>query len=74
MNDKVSDISYNLNQDQVTISGSQAALDAVNEVVATVNVSNITKDTSLSVNLAADNVSVEPSVVTVQLTATKNSR
>lgn len=74
MNDKVSDISYNLNQDQVTISGSQAALDAVNEVVATVNVSNITKDTSLNVNLAADNVSVEPSVVTVQLTATKNSR
>lgn len=71
MNDKVSDISYNLNQDQVTISGSQAALDAVNEVVATVNVSNITKDTSLSVNLAADNVSVEPSVVTVQLTAAK---
>ncbi|UOC10576.1 CdaR family protein [Streptococcus equinus] len=71
MNDKVSDISYNLNQDQVTISGSQAALDAVNEVVATVNVSNITKDTSLSVNLAADNVSVEPSVVTVQLTATR---
>lgn len=71
MNDKISDISYNLNQDQVTISGSQAALDAVNEVVATVNVSNITKDTSLSVNLAADNVSVEPSVVTVQLTATK---
>ncbi|TFH45384.1 YbbR-like domain-containing protein [Streptococcus equinus] len=71
MNDKVSDISYNLNQDQVTISGSQAALDAVNEVVATVNVSNITKDTSLSVNLAADNVSIEPSVVTVQLTATK---
>lgn len=71
MNDKVSDISYNLNQDQVTISGSQAALDAVNEVVATVNVSNITKDTSLSVNLAADNVAVEPSVVTVQLTVTK---
>lgn len=71
MNDKLSDISYNLNQDQVTISGSQAALDAVNEVVAAVNVSNITKDTSLSVNLAADNVSVEPSVVTVQLTATK---
>ncbi|WP_423217422.1 CdaR family protein [Streptococcus equinus] len=71
MNDRLSDISYNLNQDQVTISGSQAALDAVNEVVATVNVSNITKDTSLSVNLAADNVSVEPSVVTVQLTATK---
>lgn len=71
MNDKVSDISYNLNQDKVTISGSQEALDAVNEVVATVNVSNITKDTSLNVNLAADNVSVEPSVVTVQLTATK---
>ncbi|SDO50308.1 YbbR domain-containing protein [Streptococcus equinus] len=71
MNDKLSKISYNLSQDQVTISGSQDALNAVNEVVANVDVSNVTKDTNLSVNLTADNVAVEPSVVTVQLTVTK---
>lgn len=71
MNDKLSNISYSLSQDQVTIAGSQYALNAVNEVVANVDVSNVTKDTNLSVNLTADNVAVEPSVVTVQLTVTK---
>lgn len=71
MNDKLSNISYSLSQDQVTIAGSQDALNAVNEVVANVDVSNVTKDTNLSVNLTADNVVVEPSVVTVQLTVTK---
>ncbi len=60
MSDKISDISYKLSQSQVTISGSQDALDAVDEVVA-----NVTKDTSVSVNLSANNV-------TVQLTVTKN--
>ena len=67
MSDKISDISYKLSQSQVTISGSQDALDAVDEVVA-----NVTKDTSVSVNLSANNVTVDPSVVTVQLTVTKN--
>ncbi|MDU2621588.1 MAG: CdaR family protein [Streptococcus lutetiensis] len=71
MNDKLSNISYSLSQNQVTITGSQDALNAVNEVVANVDVSNMTKDTNLSVNLTADNVAVEPSIVTVQLTVTK---
>ena len=71
MNDKLSNISYSLSQDKVTIAGSQDALNAVNEVVANVDVSNVTKDTNLSVNLTADNVAVEPAVVTVQLTVTK---
>ena len=55
----------------MTISGSQEALNAVNEVVATVDISNITKDTNVSVNLSADDVTVIPSVVTIQLTVTK---
>ena len=67
MSDKISDISYKLSQSQVTISGSQDTLDTVDEVVA-----NVTKDTSVSVNLSANNVTVDPSVVTVQLTVTKN--
>lgn len=71
MSDKISDISYKLSQSQVTISGSQDALDAVDEVVANVDIANVTKDTSVSVNLSANNVTVDPSVVTVQLTVTK---
>jgi YbbR domain-containing protein len=71
MSDKISDISYKLSQSQVTISGSQDALDAVDEVVANVDIANVTKDTSVIVNLSANNVTVDPSVVTVQLTVTK---
>lgn len=71
MSDKISDISYKLSQSQVTISGSQDALDAVDEVVVNVDIANVTKDTSVSVNLSANNVTVDPSVVTVQLTVTK---
>lgn len=71
MSDQVADISYKPSQSQVTISGSQEDLDAVDEVVANVDISTITKDTSVSVNLSANNVTVDPSVVTVQLTVTK---
>ena len=71
MNSSLSDIAYKPSQTQVTISGSQEALNAVNEVVATVDISNITKDTNVSVNLSADDVTVIPSVVTIQLTVTK---
>ena len=71
MADNISDISYKLSQNQVTISGSQDDLDAVDEVVANVDISNITKDTSVSVNLSANHVTVAPSVVTAQLTVTK---
>ena len=71
MNSSLSDIAYKPSQTQVTISGSREALNAVNEVVATVDISNITKDTNVSVNLSADDVTVIPSVVTIQLTVTK---
>lgn len=71
MDDQVSDISYKLSQSQVVISGSQEALDAVNEVIANVDVSNITKDTTFNVNLSANGVTIDPSVVSVQLTVTK---
>ena len=71
MSDKISDVSYKLSQSQVTISGSQDALDAVDEVVANVDIANVTKDRSVRVNLSANNVTVDPSAVTVQLTVTK---
>ena len=44
---------------------------AVNEVVAEVDITNVTKNTSKTVSLSADNVTIEPNVVTVQLTVKK---
>lgn len=68
----VSSIKATPSQETVTISGSQEALDAIEEVTAQVDISNITKDTSQVVKLSADNVTVDPSKVSVQLTVTKN--
>ena len=72
MSDSLSGINYKLSQSHVTISGSQEALDAVDEVVAQVDISDVTKNATKSINLSADNVTVDPSVVTVELEVTKN--
>ncbi|EHJ56100.1 hypothetical protein HMPREF9318_00619 [Streptococcus urinalis FB127-CNA-2] len=72
MSDKVSDLEYKMSQDSVVISGTQSAVNAINEVVAHVDISDITKNTSKTVNLKADKVSVDPSSVTVQIKTKKN--
>ncbi|AND79554.1 YbbR-like domain-containing protein [Streptococcus pantholopis] len=64
-------VDYKLSQDTVTISGTQEALDAVDQVVAEIDISDVTKDTSKTLNLSADNVTVDPSAVTVELTTKK---
>lgn len=71
MNDKLSKIDYKLSQDMVTISGTKEALEAVSAVTATVDISDVMKNTVKTVNLSAENVTVDPSVVQVQLTTTK---
>lgn len=71
MSDKISNISYKLSQENVTISGSQAALDAIDAINTEVDISNITKNTVKTLNLSANNVSLTPSIVTVKLTVTK---
>lgn len=71
MNDKLSKIDYKLSQDMVTISGTKEALEAVSAVTATVDISDVMKNTVQTVNLSAENVTVDPSVVEVQLTTTK---
>lgn len=71
MDDKLSDINYQLSQDTVTISGSQEALDKINQINAEVDISDVTKDTVKSVNLSADSVTVEPSTLSVRLTTKK---
>lgn len=71
MSDEISNISYKLSKDNVTISGSQAALDAIDAINTEVDISNITKNTVKTLNLSANNVSLTPSIVTVKLTVTK---
>lgn len=71
MSESLSNIDYKLSNQTVTISGSQEAVAAVNEVVAEVDITNVTKNTSKTVSLSADNVTIEPNVVTVQLTVKK---
>lgn len=71
LDDSLSDITYKLSKETATISGSQEDLDQISEVVAEVDVSDVIKDTSKTVNLSATNVTVEPSNVTVQLTTQK---
>ena len=71
MSDSLSKIDYKLSQDTVTISGSKEALDTTSEITANLDISHITKDTSKTITLSADKVTITPALVTVQLTTTK---
>ncbi|MGT2935358.1 CdaR family protein [Streptococcus castoreus] len=71
MDSSLSDIQYKLSKQTALISGSREALDAIDEIVAKVDISDVTKNTSKTVHLTSNQVSIEPSVVTVQLTTTK---
>lgn len=71
MSDKISNIDYKLSNQVVTISGSQEVLDRISDVSAELDITDVTKNTSKVLNLSADNVSIEPNVLTVQLTVTK---
>ncbi|EHI69396.1 CdaR family protein [Streptococcus ictaluri] len=71
MDDSLSDIQYKLSKQTAIISGSREVLDSIDEIVAEVNISDVTKNTSKTVSLSSSQVSIEPSVVTVQLTTTK---
>lgn len=67
----VSDVKYELAQQSVTILGTQEALDAVTEIVAKIDTTGVVADTTQTVALSADNVTVAPEQVEVKLTATK---
>ncbi|HEQ3688266.1 TPA: YbbR-like domain-containing protein [Streptococcus pyogenes] len=71
MDDSLSDIQYKLSKQTAVISGSREVLEDIDEIIAEVNISDVTKNTSKTVSLSSSQVSIEPSVVTVQLTTTK---
>lgn len=71
MDKNLSNISYELGLSEVIISGSQEQLDATEQVVVDLDISNIKKDTRKTLKLSADQVKVTPEVVDVKLTVTK---
>lgn len=73
MDPSLSNIQYELGLSEVIISGSQEDLDATEQVVVKIDMTNIKKDTRKTVALSADKVSVTPEVVDVKLTVTKKN-
>lgn len=71
LDSSLSNIHYELGLSEVIISGSQEALDATDQVVIKIDMTNIKKDTRKTVTLSADKVSLTPEVVDVKLTVTK---
>ncbi|HEO4665984.1 TPA: YbbR-like domain-containing protein [Streptococcus agalactiae] len=69
--DSISKINYKLSQEKAVISGTKEALEAISVINAEVDISDVTKNTEKKINLSANNVSVDPAQVTVQLTTTK---
>ena len=71
LSDELSNINYQLSQETVTIYGTQEALDAVESVKGTVDITGVSKDVSKTVSLSAQGVTLKPQTITVKLTTTK---
>lgn len=67
----VSSISYSFNSGHVTIVGSQEAMDKIDSITVPVDISHVTKDTTQTLKLSADGVTVQPSTVKVNLKVTQ---
>lgn len=69
----LSQITYEAQYTEVVISGSQDSLDQINEIVATVDIANIKKNTTKPIPLTADGVTVTPATMSLKLTVTKKA-
>ena len=67
----VSSISYSFNRGHVTIVGSQEAIDKIDSITVPVDISQVTKDTSKTIDLKAEGVTVQPGTVKVNLKVTQ---
>ena len=67
----VSNISYSFDRGHVTIVGSQEAMDKIDSITVPVDISQVTKDTSKTLELTAEGVTVQPSTVKVNLKVTQ---
>ncbi|MGT2932853.1 CdaR family protein [Streptococcus catagoni] len=71
MHEGLADIQAKASKQKAVISGSREVLDTIDELVAEIDITDVTKNTSKTVTLRSDHVSIEPSSVTVQLTTKK---
>ncbi|MGT2949226.1 CdaR family protein [Streptococcus devriesei] len=71
LNNSLSDIRYELQTKEAVVYGKQAELDKTPYVKVKVNISDVTKDTTKTVNLSAGKLKVSPDKVAVKLTAKK---
>ena len=67
----VSSISYSFNRGHVTIVGSQEAMDKIDSITVPMDISQVTKDTSKTIDLKAEGVTVQPGTVKVNLKVTQ---
>ena len=67
----VSSISYSFNRGHVTIVGSQEAMDKIDSITVPVDISQVTKDTSKTIDLKAEGVTIQPGTVKVNLKVTQ---
>lgn len=71
MDSSLSDIYYELSTPTVTISANQDILDQITSIPATLDISDVTKDTVKKVKLEMENVTISPSEIDVKLITKK---
>ncbi|KHD45152.1 CdaR family protein [Streptococcus hongkongensis] len=71
LHESVSEIQPRLARQTVVVSGPREVLDTIDEVIAKVDITDVTKSTSKTVSLTHDQAVVEPSSIAVQLTVKK---
>lgn len=64
-------ISYSFDRGHVTIVGSQEAMDKIDSITVPVDISHVTKDTTQTLKISADGVTVQPNTVKVNLKVTQ---
>ncbi|GHU42840.1 hypothetical protein FACS1894193_08830 [Bacilli bacterium] len=69
--DKIAAYNFKLAKDMATVSGEQKYLDELSSITANIDVTNITKETTVKVPLSEDNVTISPAVVDVTVTPVK---
>lgn len=69
----LSSIKTKVSDKTVTLSGEKSALEAINEVEASVDISGVVKETKVTVPIRATGVSADPQEVEVTLTPVKIS-
>lgn len=67
----ISDYTYKLSKSTVNISGEQKKIDSISNITANIDVTDITKETTVTVPLSADGVTTSPNEIQVVVTPVK---